>query len=82
MARERGMADILQFVRSNTSFDPETLAILGAAFDRATVNLHDTGQPAVVCEIMAGRIIAAAMTGERDPDRLCQIATRGIRAAG
>jgi hypothetical protein len=76
------MTNILQFIRPDTAFDPETLAILGAAFDRARAELHDTGQPELVCEIMASRIIAAAMKGERDPDRLCKIATRGIRAMG
>lgn len=72
------MADVLQFVRPTAAFDPETLLVLGGAFDRARTCLRDTEQPATVYEVMAGRIIAAAMNGERDPDKLCRAAVRGI----
>jgi hypothetical protein len=34
------------------------------------LSLHDKGQPAVVYEITAKRIIEAAKKGERDPIRL------------
>ena len=72
------MTNILQFVGPASTFDPATLMVLGDAFDRARASLHNTGQPPVVYEIMAGRIMVAAMNGERDLDKLCQIATRGI----
>jgi hypothetical protein len=72
------MTNILQFVGPTSTFDPTTLIILGDAFDRARASLHETGQPSVVYEIMAGRIMVAAMNGELDPEKLCQIATRGI----
>jgi hypothetical protein len=74
------MTSILQFVGPTSAFDPTTLMILGDAFDRARASLQDTGQPLVVYEIMAGRIMVAAINGERDPNKLCQIATRGICA--
>jgi hypothetical protein len=61
------MARILKFIRPDSSFDPETLPVLGAAYDLAVADLHDTGQPDSVCEIIAGRIVASAMTGEREP---------------
>jgi hypothetical protein len=57
-----------------TDFDPETIAVLTAAFEKARKSLHDKGQPPLVEEIIAGRIIAAAKTGELDPDRLCEAA--------
>jgi hypothetical protein len=41
--------------------------------------LHDRGQPQVVQEIIAKRIIDIAMTGERDPDEL---ARRALQALG
>jgi hypothetical protein len=40
------------------------------AFDAVCKHLDDTGQPALVREIIAKRIIEAARTGERDPVRL------------
>lgn len=76
------MAQILKFIRPQEhSFDPETLLVLGAAYDQAVASLHDKGQPDAVCEIIAGRIVASAMKGERDPQRLSQLALRGIGRA-
>ena len=39
---------------------------MGQAYDKAR------GQPAIVNEIIARRIIEIAKTGERDPDELCE----------
>jgi hypothetical protein len=69
------MSNILQFIRPSTTFDPDTLVILGDVYDRACADFC-TAWPGEVCEAMAERIIAAAMRGERDPDKLRQIATR------
>lgn len=38
--------------------------------DEACKELHDTGQPAIVYEVIAKRIIDAAKNGECDPVRL------------
>ncbi len=54
-----------------TAFDPETLNVLCQAYDQARGSLHDNGQPHIVNEVIAQRIIALAQNGERDPDRLC-----------
>jgi hypothetical protein len=43
---------------------------MGEASDAVCKDLHDTGQPALVREIIANRIIKAAEKGERDPARL------------
>jgi hypothetical protein len=43
---------------------------MSEAFEADLKELHDTGQRNVVREIIAGRIIAAAKLGERDPVRL------------
>jgi hypothetical protein len=55
-----------------TAFDPETVKTLCDAYDKARKSLHDTGQPHLVNEIIADRIIALAKAGERDPDKLCE----------
>ena len=66
------MDSILPFIRKAGSvFDDRVTQIMGEAFDSACKELHDTGQPAIVYEVIAKRIIdAAAKNGERDPIRL------------
>ena len=56
--------------------------IMGEAFDSARRELHDRGQPAVVQEIIAKRIIEIAATGVRDPEQLAlqALGTLGIGA--
>jgi hypothetical protein len=51
------MASILPFIRDKSDFDDEATRIMGEALDAACVGLPDTGQPAVVREIIAKRII-------------------------
>jgi hypothetical protein len=51
---------------------------MSSAYDTALASLHDHGQPEVVREIIAKRIIAAALKGERDPERLRQQALSAL----
>lgn len=66
------MGSVTDFIPKEEAFDAETTAIVCAAFDRACRALHDTGQPEIVREVIAKRIIEFAGHGERDPDKLCQ----------
>jgi hypothetical protein len=43
---------------------------MSEAFEAACKELDEAGQPKVAREVIAGRIIAAARIGERDPVRL------------
>ena len=78
------MASILQFVRPKRDFDDETTRLLGEAFDAARAALHDRGQPEIVYEIIAKRIIEAAKKGERDVSRLrdAGLAALGYKSDG
>jgi hypothetical protein len=58
------------------AFDPAAIAAITEAFDAACEKLSDTDQPEVMREVIAGRIIAAARLGERDPARLLEAALR------
>jgi hypothetical protein len=58
------------------AFGPEAIAEMTAVLDTAFEELQDTGEPAVVRERIANRIIAAARLGERDPARLLEAALR------
>ncbi len=52
------------------AFEPEAIAAMSEAFEAACNELNEAGQPKVAREVIAGRIIAAARAGERDPVRL------------
>jgi hypothetical protein len=64
------MATIPPFVLNKSDFDDEATRVMGKAFDAACKGLRDKGQPALVHEIIAERIVEAAQKGERDPVRL------------
>ena len=72
------MAQILPYVRE-ASFDADTTRIMDEAFDILRQSMHDNGQPELVLEIIAKRIIEIAQSGERDP---AQIANRALTAIG
>jgi hypothetical protein len=66
------VAQILDFIRpADGAFDAEATLRLSQAFEKACAELHDRGQPIIVREIIARRIIEIAGRGERDPDQLC-----------
>ncbi len=74
------MASILPFNRkAGTVFDDRITEIMGEAFDSACKELRDSGQPSIVYEVIARRIIDATRTGERDPVRLRDV---GLAALG
>jgi hypothetical protein len=60
-------------------FDDEATRIMGEAFDAACQELHDTGQPTIVYEVIAKGILAAARKGERDAERLRDIGLAAYR---
>jgi hypothetical protein len=74
------VASILPFIPRNV-FDDTTTRIMSRAFDAACKELHDTGQPELVHEVIAKRIITAAQKGERNVVRLRDIALAGLRDA-
>jgi len=53
-------------------FDPETMRVMGVAFEmtRVALGLADRGD--LANEIIANRIIALAKAGGRNPDLLCE----------
>jgi len=64
-------ADILPFLE-DCDFDATATRVMGEAYDKARRLLHDRGQPQIIQEIIAKRIIDIAMTGERDADELAR----------
>lgn len=56
---------------AQAAFDPGEIEVLCAAYEKARQALHDKGQPDIVNEIIARRILTLARTGERDAGKLC-----------
>lgn len=74
------LGSILPFIRkSGAVFDDYITEAMGLAFDTACQELHDRGQPQIVYEIIARRIIEAAKNGERNPTELMRA---GLSALG
>jgi hypothetical protein len=58
------------------AFDADVVAAMTKAFDAACNQIQDTDELDVKRDVIAGRIIAAARHGERDPARLLATALR------
>lgn len=56
----------------NVSFDDTATLAMGEAFDRACKSLRRFGTLITALELIAKRIIDAAVNGEHDPGRLCE----------
>jgi hypothetical protein len=76
------MGQLLQFKFREIAFDPDDTAALSAAYEKANAQLRGSAYTDLVREIIAKRIIATALKGERDPDRLCRSALAAIGLPG
>jgi hypothetical protein len=65
-------------VPQDTFFGPEATRVMGAAFDKVCRSLHDVGQPSMVKEVIARRIIDLAREGESDPEHLCDMTLKSL----
>jgi hypothetical protein len=65
------MPTILNYIPRALVFEPEIVAAMGDAYDRA-LRSFDTEPPRSVREIVAARIISLAQNGESDPHKLCE----------
>jgi hypothetical protein len=61
-------------------FDPETVRLLGIAFEMAIVALQQAdGTVSATRDAVAHKIIELAKAGERDPERLCDGALKATQ---
>ena len=65
----------------NSSFDPQTLVLLEAAFDEAWLSLKSVGNRTVKPDELARAVLRLAAEGERDPVRLSDGALEGLLPA-
>jgi hypothetical protein len=70
----------IRFHLNGERFDPETIRVMGIAYEMALVALERTdGAASPTREAVAQKIIALAKAGERDPERLCDGALRATQ---
>jgi hypothetical protein len=62
-------------------FDPETIRVMGLAYEMALVGLRLTDRGDIADEVVARMIIEQAKTGECDPEQLCAAVLQRWRAA-
>jgi hypothetical protein len=74
------MPSILTFIRQRSDFDDNLTKLMGDVFDEVCRDLHDKGQPLIVQEILAKRILDGVRRGERDPERLREAALSAIHS--
>jgi hypothetical protein len=70
--------DNAQLLSSGAVFDCRTTTAMGKAYDKACQSMSDWGQPEIIKEIIARRIIEVAQKGECDPEQLCELALRSL----
>jgi hypothetical protein len=61
--------------------DPESLRIIGLAFEVARAALHIQGRRDAADKLIAEQILELAKAGERDPERLSEYALAKVREA-
>jgi hypothetical protein len=71
------MSDISNLFQG-ADLDVGTIHLLTLAYEKARKSLHDRGQPSIVREVIAARMIEAARSGERNPDKLCETALMAL----
>lgn len=71
------MPNIIEYIRRPAVFDPETIAVMSDAYERALASF-DFPPPKTVREVIAARIIVMARKGQRDPHLLCDGAIEAI----
>jgi len=74
------MPTIENYIKQPAVFDPETISVMSAAYESA-LRCFPTSAPKSVREVIAARIISGVRGGERDTDKLCQLALSAIRVA-
>jgi hypothetical protein len=70
----------IRFHLNGQKIDPETIRVMGLAFEMALVALERTdGTTNPTREAVAQKIIDLAKAGERDPERLCDGALKATQ---
>jgi hypothetical protein len=62
----------IRFHLNGQSFDPETIRVMGLAYEMALIALRLTDRGDIANDVVAHKIIELAKTGERNPEQMCE----------
>jgi hypothetical protein len=65
----------------NGHFDPETIRVMGLAYEMALIALRLSDRGDIANDVIAHKIIEHAKAGERDPEQLCEAVLQLWRSA-
>lgn len=63
----------------HSAFEPDRIAVMSAAFERACRELGLAETEAALRDVVARKIIECAQTGEQDQARLCEYALKALK---
>jgi hypothetical protein len=61
------------------TFEADTVAAMAAAFEKACYSLGLAERTDPLRDLVARKVIEIAETGERDPERLCELTLEALR---
>jgi hypothetical protein len=64
------------------TFDPPTIEAMSAAFEAVCASLELVDRSDPLTEIVARKVIEVAGTGERDPQRICDLVLLALNDSG
>jgi len=70
----------IRFHLNGQRFDPETIRVMGLAYEMVLIVLRLTDRGDIANDVVAHKIIEHAKTGERDPEQLCEAVLKQWRA--
>ena len=62
----------IRFHLDGQRFDPETIRVMGLAYEMALIALRLTDRGDIANDVVAHKIIERAKAGDRDPEQLCE----------
>ena len=70
-----------KYISHPGTFDPKAISVMGAAYENALASFPISA-PESVREVIATNIIGASREGERDRDKLCEVALKTLQIEG
>jgi hypothetical protein len=61
----------IRFHLNGQRFDPETIRLMGLAYEMVLVSLRLVDRGDIANDVVASKIIEFAKSGERDPEQMC-----------
>jgi hypothetical protein len=71
----------IRFHLDGQRFDPETIRVMGLAYEMSLIALRLSDRGDIANDVIAHKIIERAKAGDRDPEQLCEAVLKQWRPA-